>query len=165
MYRSDIGEPLIGSHGLHLYLLILDGSDAERALRSLHDRCVLNGLGWLMVGAAGQLLERSIIDRTVHAPDDFFEGPPILTPPLVQDFESRRPPGYTKECHSTADVAVPDLSIVEKERLKHIKAQTELGLAPKRLKARQLFISRQASGWSSRVLPRSWPAVRSSARR
>jgi hypothetical protein len=85
LYRADIGEPLIGSDGLHLYLLILDGSDTKRALHSLHDRCVLSDLGWFMVGAAGQLLERSIIDRMVYAAERLvFEGPPILAPPLAQ---------------------------------------------------------------------------------
>ena len=37
-----------------------------------------------MLGKAGQLLERSIVDRVVWAPERLvFEGPPILMPPVV----------------------------------------------------------------------------------
>ena len=38
-----------------------------RFLKTLHARCWLGGFGWMNVGAAGQLLERSIIDRMVGA--------------------------------------------------------------------------------------------------
>ena len=39
-----------------------------------------------MVGAAGQLLERSIVDRMVGGPERLvFEGGPMLVPPLQQD--------------------------------------------------------------------------------
>ena len=49
------------------------------------------GFGWYMVGAGGQLLERSIVDRMVGAPERLvFEGAPVLDPPLAQDQESRR---------------------------------------------------------------------------
>ena len=68
LYRTDTGEKLQGSGGAHIYLLVADGADIDRFLRALHDRCWLAGLGWLMVGAAGQLLERSIVDRMVGAP-------------------------------------------------------------------------------------------------
>ena len=61
------------------------------SLRALHDRCWLAGFGWLMVGAGGQLLERSIVDRMVGAPERLvFEGGPILDPPLGAG--SREPP-------------------------------------------------------------------------
>ena len=44
-----------------------------------------------MVGAGGQLLERSIVDRTVFAGERLaFEGSPVLEPPLVQDQASRQ---------------------------------------------------------------------------
>ena len=45
-----------------------------------------------MVGAGGQLLERSIVDRMVGAPERLvFEGKPVLVPPLDQDQDARRP--------------------------------------------------------------------------
>ena len=51
-----------------------------------------HGLGWMMVGAGGQLLERRIVDRMVYAPERLvFEGAPVLDPPLAQDQASRAP--------------------------------------------------------------------------
>jgi hypothetical protein len=86
IYRSDTGERLPGSNGMHIYPLVQDGADIERFLRTMHDRCWLAGLGWYMVGAGGQLLERSIVDRMVYAAERLvFEGAPVLDPPLLQD--------------------------------------------------------------------------------
>jgi hypothetical protein len=53
--RSDTGEQLPGSDGVHVYLMVRDGADIERFLRAVHDRCWFAGLGWMTVGAAGQL--------------------------------------------------------------------------------------------------------------
>ena len=47
---------------LHVYVLVKDGADIDRFLRTLHERCWLAGFGWHMLGAGGQLLERSIVD-------------------------------------------------------------------------------------------------------
>ena len=77
---------------MHGYIVVSDGADIERALRALHDRCWLAGLGWYMVGAAGQLLDRSIVDRLVGTPERLvFEGPPVLVDPLAQDAVARQP--------------------------------------------------------------------------
>jgi hypothetical protein len=61
LYRSDNGFKFADSGGLHIYVEVQDGSDIERFLLDLHRRCWLHGFGWLMIGAGGQLLERSII--------------------------------------------------------------------------------------------------------
>lgn len=66
--RTDTGEQFKGSGGAHVYLLALDGADVERFVQDAHARCWLAGFGWMMVGAGGQLLERSIVDRMVAAP-------------------------------------------------------------------------------------------------
>jgi hypothetical protein len=92
LYWTDTGEKLAGSSGLHVFLSVRDGSDVERFLKTLHTRCWLAGLGWVMAGVGGQLLERSIVDRVVGTPERLvFEGAPILDPPLAQDEASRRP--------------------------------------------------------------------------
>ena len=89
LYRADTNEKLPGSNGLHLYITVKSGQDVDRFLRDLHNRCFLAGFGWLMVGAGGQLLERSIVDRMVGAPERLiFEGAPILLSPLMQDADS-----------------------------------------------------------------------------
>jgi hypothetical protein len=78
LVRSDTHQPMRGSNGVHVYLLVRDGTDMERFLKTLHERCWLAGFGWMMVGAAGQLLERSIVDRMVWAPERLvFEGAPL----------------------------------------------------------------------------------------
>ena len=92
LLRTDTGEKLPGSKGLHIYVAVKDSADIERFLKTLHERCWLAGFGWFMVGAGGQLLDRSIVDRMVGAPERLvFEGAPVLVPPLAQDEASRRP--------------------------------------------------------------------------
>ena len=99
-----------------------------------------------MVGAGGQLLERSIVDRMVGAPERLvFEGRPILEPPLAQDRESRRPvPGRRCARHG---YACPPLTIVETAKLRALKAKEAHRLAPESAKARAAFIAEQAKGW------------------
>jgi hypothetical protein len=92
LFRGDTGEQIAGSGGLHLYVLVQDGVDADRFLHALHDRCWLNGLGWHAVGRSGQLLERSLVDCAVgHGERLCFEGAPIIDPPLKQDSSKREP--------------------------------------------------------------------------
>ncbi len=69
LFRADTGEKLKGPNGFHAYILVEDGADIERFLKTLHQRCWLSGLGWMMISASGQLLERSIVDRMVGAPE------------------------------------------------------------------------------------------------
>jgi hypothetical protein len=144
LYRTDTGVVLLGSDGMHVYILLLDGSDGERFLKVLHDRCWLAGFGWMMVGTAGQLLERSIVDRVVGSPERLvFEGPPVLDPPLAQDQESRRPVAVEGETLDTV-AACPPLSIVDEAQLRELRAKAALRLAPERERARKAFIDRQA---------------------
>ena len=144
LYHTDTGKKLSESDGLHIYISLLDGSDGERFLKVLHDRCWLGGFGWMMVGGAGQLLERSIIDRVVGSPERLvFEGAPVLDPPLAQDQESRRPIAVEGEALDTV-AACPPLSIVDESRLKELRTKAALRLASERERARKAFIDRQA---------------------
>jgi len=96
-----------------------------------------------MVGAGGQLLERSVIDRMVGGPERLvFEGGPVLDPPLRQDRESRRPVAVDSEALDTV-AACPPLSIVETAKLRELKARQAYQLAPESAKARVAFIDRQ----------------------
>jgi hypothetical protein len=144
LFRSDTGERLPGSGGLHVYLLVQDGTDVERFLRALHDRCWLAGLGWKMIGAAGQLLERSVIDCMVGGPERLvFEGGPILVPPLQQDRKSRRPVAVDGDVLDTV-AACPPLLIGETAKLEELKARARQRLKPEAARARTAFIVRQA---------------------
>ena len=130
--------------GCHVYLLVQDGADVERFLRALHDRCWLAGLGWMMVGAAGQLLERSVIDRMVGGPERLvFEGGPSWTPPLQQDRESRRPVAVDGDALDTV-AACPPLSIGETAKLDELRARARQRLKPEAARVRAAFIDRQA---------------------
>ena len=118
--RADTGEAIPGSCGLHLYLLARDGADIPRFLKTLHARAWLAGFGWLMAGAGGQALERSIIDRMVGSPERLvFEGAPVLVPPLVQDAAARRPNATEGSALDTL-AAMPPLTLAEGARLREM---------------------------------------------
>jgi hypothetical protein len=143
LYRSDTGEQFGGSGGLHVYLLVADAADIERFLGVLHARCWLAGLGWMMVGAGGQLLERSIVDRMVGGPERLvFEGAPVLEAPLAQDRDKRKPIVRDGSALDTL-VACPPLTIAEQAELKSLRAKEAHRLAPERTKAREYFIAEQ----------------------
>ncbi len=94
LYNRNTRKWLPGSKGEHIYIAVADGSDIERALKCLHDRLWLAGYGYHVVGAAGQLLDRSIIDASVYGAERLvFEGAPVVVLPVAQSASKRRPPG------------------------------------------------------------------------
>ncbi|QBM75876.1 hypothetical protein E2E30_08880 [Sphingomonas sp. AAP5] len=94
--------------GGHLYLAVADAADIPRATKALHQRCWLAGFGHILVGRAGQLLERSIIDIAVGSPERLvFEGPPQVVEPLVQEPRSS---AVTRGKLLNSRTAIPDLS-------------------------------------------------------
>jgi hypothetical protein len=144
LFRTDTGEAIAGSDGVHAYVIVEDGADGERFLKALHARCWLAGLGWMMVGAGGQLLERSIVDRVVGSPERLvFEGAPVLDPPIAQDKASRRPVAIEGEALDTV-TACPPLTIVEQSRLNELHDTEAHRLAPDVAKSRESFIDRQS---------------------
>jgi hypothetical protein len=161
LYRTDTGEELPGSNGLHVYVPVQDGADIDRFLKALHDRCWLAGLGWMMVGAGGQLLERSVVDRTVGGPERLvFEGPPVLDPPLAQYQDQRRPIVLNGDYLDTI-AACPPLTIVEQARLQELHGKEAHRLAPESAKARKAFILDQAKryGVAPEVIARQCQGV------
>jgi hypothetical protein len=151
LFRTDTGERLVGSGGAHWFVEVQDGADIERFLRTLHDRCWLHGFGWMMVGAGGQLLERSLVDKMVYAGERLvFEGAPILTPPLAQDQASRRPIVADGTALDTVATCRP-LSIVEQSKLRELRAKEKQRLAPDAAKARDAFVARQSERLAERT--------------
>jgi hypothetical protein len=139
LYRADTGERLPGS-GMHGFLLIRDGADGERFLKDLHARCWLAGLGWLMVGASGQLLERSIVDRVVGGPERLvFEGAPILMAPVAQDPAGRRPSVTEGDALDTV-AHCPPLSIRENALFREMRAKQAASFAGLAREARKAFV-------------------------
>jgi hypothetical protein len=150
IYRSDTGEQLPGSAGVHVYISAVHGDDAERFLRTLHERCWLAGFGWKMVGAAGQMLDRSIIDRMVYGAERLiFEGAPVLDEPLRQDVEARKPVVHDGPLLDTL-AACPPLSVVEKAKLTQLQAVEAERLASDAGIARRKFIEARSKDLAQR---------------
>ncbi len=105
----------------------------------------------MMVGAGGQLLERSIVDRTVAGAERLvFEAPPILEPPLEQDQQKRAPIVVHGDILDTW-ASCPDLTIVERARLRELRATEVNRLRPEAATARAAFVKQQAA----RIVERS----------
>jgi len=128
LYRTDADEPIPGSNGMHHYVLVRDGGDVERFLGDLHDRCWLHGFGWHLIDRAGQLLDRSIVDRMVGFGERLcFEGPPVLVLPLAQDPAKRAPQAVEGEA-IRSDRAVRRLTEYERHRVNEAKAASAKAL-------------------------------------
>jgi hypothetical protein len=141
LFRDDTGEKLPGSDGQHAYLLVQDGEDIVRFLKALHARCWLAGFGWMLVGRAGQLLERSIVDCTVGTPERLvFEGAPVLVPPLQQDGASPQPLVIEGEILGTMR-ACPPLTVVEQSQLNQMLAKARAALQPEVKTKRAIFVA------------------------
>jgi hypothetical protein len=134
--RSDTGEPISGSNGMHHYVLVADGRDVERFLKDLHDRCWMLGFGWHLIGGAGQLLDRSIVDRMVGYGERLcFEGAPVVVPPLAQDPAKRAPESNEGDAIDTTR-AVPRLTEYERHGAKQAKAASAKALGKSAAKLR-----------------------------
>jgi hypothetical protein len=117
--------PIEGPGGEHAYLLVADGADIDRAIRALHDTCWFMGYGWYVIGSAGQLLERSLIDTAVRFGERLcFEGPAEVVLPLVQDDEARRPIAQDGPALDTRTV-LPSLSAYQHARIAEAKARDQ----------------------------------------
>jgi len=121
LFNSASNEPISGSNGLHHYVLVRDGTDIERFLKDLHNRCWLLGLGWHMIGKTGQLLERSLIDRTVGYGERLcFEGAPHVIAPLAQDY-TKRVPEVIEGKEIDSDRVVPRLTEYERHLVREAR--------------------------------------------
>jgi hypothetical protein len=150
LYRKDTGAQVPGSHGLHVYLGVQNVADSARFLKTLHDRCWLAGFGWMMVGAGGQLLERSIIDRMVGAPERLvFEGAPILDEPLAQSTRARQPDVREGDWLET-QASCPPLSVLDKAKLDDLRAKAAHRLTGEAAAVREVFIEARAEGLAKR---------------
>ena len=122
LYHLDTGTQFGGSGGFHHYILVKDAGDIERFLRDLHDRCWQQALGWYLIGRAGQLLDRSLVDRIVAYGERLcFEGAPIIEPPLAQDVRKRTPDVFEGEAIDTG-LVVPRLTEYERQLVDEAKA-------------------------------------------
>ncbi len=149
--RSDTGEEIAGSGGEHHYVLVADGTDIDRALKTLHDLCWLHGFGWYRIGKTGQLLDRSIIDATVRFGERLvFEGPPEVVPPLMQDAAARMPIPHDGDTIDTRTV-IPSLTEYEFARVREAKERARITLEPRAAEVRAEADRRLAEEISKRT--------------
>jgi hypothetical protein len=151
IYRDDTDEHFPGSDGLHIYLMVADGADIERFLRVLHARMWLSGYGWMVVGKAGQLLERSLIDRMVGGAERLvFEGRPRMVAPLAQD-QSQRIPEAQEGPPLDTRAACPDLSDAEKSKRDALLRSARYHNESAAAQARETFIRANAQQLADRT--------------
>jgi hypothetical protein len=149
--RSDTNEPITGSNGLHHYVLVHDGGDIERFLKDLHDRCWLHGFGWYLIGGAGHLLDRSIVDRMVGFGQRLcFEGAPLIVAPLAQDPAKRVPEAFEGE-PIQSDRVVPRLTEYERHRVDEAKRVSAGALGKSAAAVRNEHDKELAEGIASRA--------------
>ncbi len=69
--------------GLHIYIKIADQRQSKSMLQIINDRCWEAGYGFFALAADGKLLERTLVDTSVHGPERLvFEANPTVLPPL-----------------------------------------------------------------------------------
>jgi AAA domain len=69
IHEAASGKPLKGVGGQHYAVPVRDASDIPRALKALHQRLVLAGLGMPMVTKAGTVLIKSPVDTAMQSPN------------------------------------------------------------------------------------------------
>jgi hypothetical protein len=150
LFRTDTGQRFADSGGIHLYLGIKDVSDSERFLKALFDRCWLMELSWYTISAAGTLLARSIIDRTVATPEHLcFEGPPLLGPGLAQDKAARMPKVVNGDWLDTR-AACPPLTAIEQSRLKELQTKAAFALNAECARVRMAWLQQRTTEIATR---------------
>jgi hypothetical protein len=153
LYRQDTGESVSGSGGVHHYILVEDATDIKPFLCDLHDLCWHNELGWHLIGRAGQLLERSLVDRSVGYGERLcFEGAPVVVPPLAQDLTKRIPKLFEGEAVDTG-LIVPRPTEYERHRVKEAKARSAEALSKAAAKIRAQYDETLVQQISARGVP------------
>jgi hypothetical protein len=143
--RTDTGEALPGSGGWHGFVVTKDGADIPRFLTALHQRCWLAGYGWLMVGEAGQLLERSIVDKSVGSSERLvFEAAPTLRKPVAQDAKTRKPIVIAGKAEIDTRKVCPDLTAAERATFNKLIAAAKATLQPEADRAKAAYVECRA---------------------
>jgi len=83
-----VGDPAPNVSGFHMFVRLKRAADIPQALKALHSRCWLHGLGYHMISKSGHLLDRSIVDITVGSPERLiFTAPPVLGEGIVREHQ------------------------------------------------------------------------------
>jgi len=128
---------------------VQDVSDSARALKAMAARLWLEGLGWILVSAAGSALQRQPVDVSVGSPERLvFEGAPDLIAPLTQEGRQAVVVRGNTICTRTV---FESPTLVDKHRLK-IAVDAAVTEAGPRLEAARLeFNKRKATEMQQRT--------------
>lgn len=151
IYRKDTGECVRGATGQHLFLHVLNGQDNPRASDVLHKRLWLAGYGRVKVSAAGGLLERSLVDRSLKTPSQ----PIYLRSTMGEGLEQRKRIEYFQgvEVVGTATV-IPDLTPAEEERYAVLVADAKLAALPESMAVQRSYITSRIADMTARGVTR-----------
>jgi Virulence-associated protein E len=115
-YKDQDDSDVLG--GVHIYLAAKQQSDYPRFTEVLFKRLILQGHGYIAISAAGTLLLRTYIDKTVASPERLiFEAPPIIQSESLT-FTPALPDYYSGELLDTT--LLHDLTEVEELDLSRI---------------------------------------------
>jgi putative DNA primase/helicase len=141
--------------GRHIFTVAADGADIPRYVRVLHDRLILNGLGYGFVAEGGRFEVRTLIDLVASGSPYWliFEADAVLTDGCLRYAEGARTATW-REGAVLDTSRLRDLSGAEQEKLASIKAALRAKAEPeirrRRLdKGAPVLASLQAAGLSA----------------
>lgn len=136
------GELVQGDKGKRLYIVIKDSSDTERAGAALFDRLWLVGHGQYETGAAGQFLNRGVIDAAMFKDScrlDFISGSNCKAPVTQQ----RPPAEYNEGRPLDSWQELEDLNKKELKELEAIQASAKAMLEGESAKKKAAYCERK----------------------
>ncbi len=140
------------SLGQHLFLVVKNGNDAERCLKTLQERAWLCGFGWCIITKCGSIAIRSIIDVSVYAPERLvYEGAAVCDPPLRQ--EPRAAVIHDGDAINTVAECL-ELSNFEKARFENVITNTKMALANEAKNVRDAWYEAHINEMVKRGVPR-----------
>lgn len=121
IYSQD-GEMLAGAKGQHYAVPVLDASDIERAINSLHERCVLAGLGVPVIRKNGFIKINSPVDTQMDSLQQcLFNG--VHADKGVEQRKKPHIKAHEGQVFHFDTRLIKDLSIAERATLQAIEAK------------------------------------------
>ena len=121
--------------GYHVFILIKDQSQSKHLLNLIHDRLWEAGYGYYTTSCSGSLLERSLIDTTVHGPERLvFEAAPLVKSPLNR----RKIPDEITKRSVLSGIKAPDFG-----KVKCLKNTARAAIKPYAVKKAKCYLDNQ----------------------
>lgn len=118
--------------GLHIFIKIADQRQSKSVLQLMHDRCWEAGYGFFALAADGKLLERSLVDTSVHGPERLvFEANPTVLEPL----KKRKIPDEVLRGGVLNSIQEPN-----HEQVYYLKNEARELIKPEATKAKRLYV-------------------------